>query len=217
VQKIGVLGGTFNPVHYGHLAAAEEVRDRLKLDRVLFVPAFLPPHKDEELPSAVQRLEMVRLAVAGNAHYAVSDIEIKRGGRSYTIDTITELQMKYPGAELYFLLGIDSFLEIRTWREWERLLTLCSFVILSREGYRFGDLAGIGIIDIPAAELTALDERRRDEVRVVHGDKSVMLERIPYYEISSTDVRRRVRQRRSIKYCLPDPVEHYIIDNQLYA
>jgi nicotinate-nucleotide adenylyltransferase len=216
-HRIGILGGTFNPVHYGHLAAAEEVRDRLKLDRVLFIPAFLPPHKNEELPSAVQRLEMVRLAVAGNPHCSVSDMEIKRGGRSYTIDTIGELKDKYPGTELYFLLGIDSFLEIRTWRDWERLLSLCVFVVLSREGHQFADLTALGFLDASPDDLVSLDDRRREEVRIAAGGRVIVLERIPFYEISSTDIRQRVRQRRSIKYCLPDPVEHYIIENKLYG
>ena len=216
-QRIGILGGTFNPVHLGHLAAAEEVRVRLKLDRVLFIPAFLPPHKDEDLPSAVQRLEMVRLAISSNQHFKVSDLEIKRGGRSYTIDTITELRQNHPGAELYFVTGLDSFLEIRTWKDWERLLSLCTFVVLSREGYRFADLTALGFLDAAAADLAALDEGRHGEARVAAGGRTLFLERVPYYEISSTGIRERVRQGRSIKYCLPDPVEHYIIENKLYG
>ena len=216
-QKIGILGGTFNPVHYGHLAGAEEVRDRLKLDRILFIPSFLPPHKDEDLPSAVQRLEMVRLALSGNQHFKASDIEIKRGGRSYTVDTITELHQHYPGAELFFLTGIDSFLEIRTWKEWERLLSLCAFVVLSREGHRFCDLVKLGFLGTAAAELTALDKGQTKQVKITVDDRKIVFERIPFYEISSTDIRERVRQGRSIKYCLPDPVEHYIIENKLYG
>jgi nicotinate-nucleotide adenylyltransferase len=216
-QKIGILGGTFNPVHYGHLAAAEEVRDRLKLDRVLFIPAFLPPHKDEDLPSAPQRLEMVRLAISTNPHFKASDIEIKRGGRSFTVDTIGELRQHYPGAELYFITGLDSFLEIRTWKDWERLLSLCTFVVLSREGYRFADIGALGFLDAAVAGLTDLDAGRKEQVRITEGDRALVFERIPYYEISSTDIRERVRRGKSIKYCLPDPVEHYIIENKLYG
>jgi nicotinate-nucleotide adenylyltransferase len=216
-QRIGILGGTFNPVHFGHLAAAEEVRDRLRLDRVLFIPAFLPPHKDEVLPSAVQRLEMVRLALATNPHFKASDIEIKRGGRSFTIDTIGDLQQLHPGAELYFITGIDAFIEVRTWMNWERLLSLCTFVVLSREGFRFGDLARLGFLDQAARDLAALDEGHAEQARTLIGDRSLVFERIPYYEISSTDIRARVRQGRSIKYCLPEAVEHYIIENKLYG
>jgi len=217
-QRLGILGGTFNPVHFGHLAAAEEVRDRLKLEKVIFIPSFLPPHKiDEDIPSAVQRQEMVRLALKGNAHFTVSDIEIRRGGRSYTIDTVEALRHAHPGAELYFLTGLDSFLEIRTWKDWDRLLTLCSFVVLSREGYRFRDMAQLGFLDVPEQELAALDAREKDQVVIMTGSIRVYLERVPFYDISSTDIRKRVREGRSVKYHLPDAVEHYIIENKLYA
>ena len=217
-QRLGILGGTFNPIHLGHLAAAEEVRDRLKLEKVIFIPSFLPPHKiDEEIPSAVQRQEMVRLAIKGNAQFTVSDMEIRRGGRSYTIDTIEALRQAHPGSELYFLTGLDSFLEIRTWKDWDRLLTLCSFVVLSREGYRFRDIAQLGFLDVPEQELSALDAREKDQVVITGESRPVYLERVPFYDISSTDIRMRVREGRSIKYHLPEAVEHYIIENKLYA
>jgi len=217
-QRIGILGGTFNPVHLGHLAAAEEVRDRLKLDKVLFVPSFLPPHKSEEdMPSAVQRQEMVRLAIKGNPHFTVSDVEIRRGGRSYTVDTIEALHKVHPGAELYFITGLDSFLEIGTWKEWERLMELCSFVVLSREGCRFRDISKLAFLNAPEHELAALDGREKEEAVFRTGNMRVHLERIPFYDISSTDIRARLRAGRSIKYHLPDAVEHYIIENKLYA
>ena len=217
-QRIGILGGTFNPVHLGHLAAADEVRDRLKLDKVLFVPSFLPPHKSEEdMPSAVQRQEMVRLAIKGNPHFTVSDVEIRRGGRSYTVDTIEALHKVHPGAELYFITGLDSFLEIGTWKEWERLMELCSFVVLSREGCRFRDISKLAFLNAPEHELAALDGREKEEAVFRTGNMRVHLERIPFYDISSTDIRARLRAGRSIKYHLPDAVEHYIIENKLYA
>lgn len=217
-QKLGILGGTFNPVHYGHLAAAEEVRDRLKLDRVLFIPSALPPHKQEEdMPSSVQRLEMVRLAVTGNPHFKVSDIEVKRGGKSYTIDTIEALLPLHPGAELFFITGLDSFLDIETWKEWERLLSLCSFVVLSRPGYSFVDLAKIGFLTQAEQELASLDRRETEQAVVKSGGIRVFLERISLYDISSTDIRTRIHQARTVKYHLPESVEHYIIENKLYA
>jgi len=217
-QRLGILGGTFNPIHFGHLAAAEEVRDRLKLEKIIFIPSFLPPHKiDEDIPAAVQRQEMVRLAIRGNTHFIVSDMEIRRGGRSYTIDTIEAMRQAHPGSELYFLTGLDSFLEIGTWQEWDRLLTLSSFVVLSRERYRFRDIAQLGFLDVPERELSALDDREKDQVVITTGNIRVYLERIPFYDISSTDIRTRVREGRSIKYHLPEAVEHYIIENKLYA
>jgi nicotinate-nucleotide adenylyltransferase len=217
-QKLGILGGTFNPIHYGHLAAAEEVRDRLKLDRILFIPSFLPPHKREEvLPHADLRMEMVRFATKDNPSFEVSDIEIKRGGRSYTIDTIEALRQAFPGTELYFITGLDSFLEIQTWRQWERLLSLCSFVVIPRPGYCFADLAKIDFMKSAAKELSRLDQGDLKQAVVRSGAYAVYLQMIPLYDISSTDIRARVKAGASIKYLLPDTVETYIIKNKLYA
>jgi len=217
-QRLGILGGTFNPIHLGHLAAAEEVRDRLKLEKVVFIPSFLPPHKSEEdMPSAVQRHEMIRLAIRGNPYFTVSDMEIRRGGRSYTVDTIEALRQAHPGSDLYFITGLDSFLEIGTWKDWERLLTRCTFVVLSREGCRFRDIAKLGFLNAPERELDALDGREQKQALIATGDMRIYLEQLPFYDISSTDIRMRVRGGRSIKYHLPESVEHYIIDNKLYA
>jgi nicotinate-nucleotide adenylyltransferase len=217
-QRLGILGGTFNPVHNGHLAAAEEVRDRMKLEKVIFIPSFLPPHKNEEdMPSALQRQEMIRLAIKGNIHFTVSDIEIRRGGRSYTIDTVEALRQAHLGADLYFITGLDSFLEIGTWKEWERLLTLCTFVVLSRDGYRFRDISKLEFLNAPEKDLAALDGREKEQTVIRTGNMRIHLERIPFYDISSTDIRTRVRGGRSIKYHLPEAVEHYIIENKLYA
>ncbi len=217
-QKIGILGGTFNPIHYGHLAAAEEIRDRLKLDRVLIIPSYLPPHKQEEdMPSAVQRLEMVRLAIAGNPNFKASDVEVKRGGKSYTIDTIETLRTANPGAELCFITGLDTFLEIQTWHQWERLLTLCCFAVLSRPGYIFSGLVKIDFMHAAEKDLAALDKGEIMHAVVRPGDFKIFLETVPLYDISSTDIRRRVKEARSIKYHLPESVENYIIENKLYA
>jgi nicotinate-nucleotide adenylyltransferase len=217
-QRIGILGGTFNPIHLGHLAAAEEVRDRLKLDAVLFIPAFLPPHKSESgMPSAAQRQEMVGLAIKGNPRFQVSDIEILRGGRSYTIDTIEELRRAYPGSDLVFITGLDTFLDIRTWKDWERLLTVCAFAVLSREGFRFRDLAGFGFLQVAQRDLERLDAGEITGVAAGAGAVRVSLERIPFYDISSTDIRNRIHGRHSAKYHLPDAVERYIIEHKLYV
>ncbi len=217
-QRIGILGGTFNPIHYGHLAAAEEVWSRLELDQVLFVPSFLPPHKKNEvIPSAAQRQEMVVLAIAGNPHFSLSDIEVKREGMSYSIDTVQELLHLHPSTDFYFITGLDSFLEIQTWKEWERLLSLCRFIVLSRPGYVFSDLASIDFMSTAAKELHALDQGALTRAVLETGRSTVHLEQIPLYDISSTDIRQRVRQGRTIKYLLPECVETYIIKNKLYG
>ncbi len=217
-HKLGILGGTFNPIHYGHLVAAEEVYDRLKLDRVLFIPSYLPPHKHEEdLPSAVQRLEMVRLATAGNPHFTVSDIEVKREGKSYTIETIDTLRTIHPGTELFFITGLDSFFDIQTWNQWKRLLGLCSFVVLSRPGYRFAGLMKIDFMKGTSKELAKLDGGELVHALFEPEGFNIFLEVIPLYDISSTDIRSRIRQSRTVKYHLPEAVETYIIKNNLYA
>jgi nicotinate-nucleotide adenylyltransferase len=217
-QRLGILGGTFNPIHNGHLAAAEEVRGRLKLDRILVVPSYLPPHKFEEaVPSAVQRLEMVRLATKDNPFLEPSGIEIDRGGRSYTIDTVEALRRLFPGTELFFITGLDSFLEIQTWHQWERLLTLCNFVVISRPGYHFGDLAKISFMKSASRELELLDQGGLQQAMVRSGAFTICLEMIPLFDISSTDIRNRVKAGTSIKYLLPDGIETYIIANKLYA
>lgn len=217
-QRIGILGGTFNPIHFGHLAAAEEVRERLKLDLVLFIPSCLPPHKqEEEIPSAAHRLEMVRLAIAGNSRFALSDIEVKRQGRSYTIDTIEQLDDVYENAELFFITGVDSFLEILTWKQWEHLLSLCAFVVLSRPGYRFSDLLNIGFMKKASGEMLLLDRGDIKQASIQTGAFRLYLEVISHFDISSTDIRSRTREGRTIKYLLPEPVEHYIIKNKLYG
>jgi len=217
-QRLGILGGTFNPIHYGHLAAAEEVRGRLKLERILFIPSHLPPHKFEgEVPSALQRLELVRLATLDNPFFEPSEIEIKRGGRSYTVDTVEALRQEFPGTELFFITGLDSFLEIQTWHQWEQLLTLCNFVVISRPGYHFVDLAKISFMKGAAHELAGLDRGDLQQAVVRSAAFTIFLEMIPLFDISSTDIRNRVKAGVSIKYLLPDAIETYIITNKLYA
>jgi nicotinate-nucleotide adenylyltransferase len=217
-QRIGIMGGTFNPVHFGHLAAAEEVRERLSLDRVLFIPAFIPPHKQEEnRATAAQRRDMVLLAIAGNEHFGLSDVDLKRGGTSYTIDTINTLRSSSPESKLFFITGLDAFLDIRTWHHWEQLLGLCAFVVLSRPGYHFSDLINLEFLNDFTGELLSLDQGAVQQAHIQPAGFDFYLQRIPQYDISSTDIRNRVREGRNIKYLLPESIEHYIIKNNLYA
>src|SRR5258706_4232754 len=141
--RLGLLGGSFNPLHNGHLAIARQTRKALGLDQVLFVPTGLPPHKPNgSLAPAKDRYEMVRLAIASDPSLAISDVEVRRPGKSFSIDTIRLLQQEY-GAEtqLFFLIGLDAFLDFPSWREPQTLLELCRFVILSRPGLSFRSLS----------------------------------------------------------------------------
>ena len=137
MKKLGILGGSFNPIHLGHLVLAETAREALGLERVIFIPAKLPPHKRAAaLADGADRLAMVRLAVAGNPALAASDIELRRPGVSYSVDTVRALRQKLgAGTEIYFLIGMDTVAELTAWREVARLARLCKFVPLSRPGH----------------------------------------------------------------------------------
>jgi nicotinate-nucleotide adenylyltransferase len=203
VNKLGVLGGSFNPVHLGHLVLAETAREALGLERVLFIPAKLPPHKRAAaLAAGADRLAMVRLAVAGNPALAVSDIELRRPGVSYSVDTIRALREKLgPGPEIYFLIGMDTVAELTGWREIAALARLCKFVPLSRPG-------------IAGPNATALERAIGKLPARAILQRAVAM---PVIGISSSDVRRRVAQGRTIRYLVPDAVAAYIRRKRLYA
>jgi nicotinate-nucleotide adenylyltransferase len=197
-MRIGVLGGTFDPIHLAHLAAAEEVRVRIALERVLFVPAGLPPHKlHVNVTPTEHRLKMVELAIADNPHFTLSRVDIDRFGPSYTVDTIELLHDEYgPDAELYFIMGSDSLAELLTWHKPERLIRLCRIVALTRPGHR-----------VDLKELNRL---------LPGAIARVQLLDMPLLEISGTDLQRRVRAGLSIKYLVPPAVETYIHRHGLY-
>ena len=192
---LGVLGGTFDPIHLGHLILGEQVREQLGLDRVLFVPSARPPHKlGDRIADAEHRLAMVELAVTSNPHFAVSRRELDRVGPSYTITTIKELRSQGHG-QVYFVLGADAVLDLRSWREPDELLRACQVVAAARPGF---DLSRIS---------RALGAERASRVRVLD---------IPQIEISSTDLRQRVAAGRSLRYLVPDAVGDYIAEKGLY-
>jgi len=196
-MRIGILGGTFNPVHIGHLVIASEVKERLKLDKVVFVPTGKAPHKRVRGATPDERYEMVSLAVRGNASFEVSPIEIEKSKivnrPTFTLETITELKKIYGKKEkIYFIVGIDEMLKISTWKEPNRLLKLCKFVVVTRPGY----------------ELKKLDRRIASRVMTLE---------VPGLEISASDIRKRIKSGRSIKYLLPREVEDYIHKKRLYS
>jgi nicotinate-nucleotide adenylyltransferase len=197
-MRVGVIGGTFDPVHVGHLIIAEEVRARLGLDRMVFVPAGTPPHKlSQEITDPEHRLEMVRLAIAGNPGLSVSRIDIDRPGRCYTVDTIRLLQDAWGAkAEIYFLIGADSLAELPTWYRPERLFRLCRVVAVGRPGYR--------------ADLDELNRWFPGAISVIR------MFSVPEVDVSSTEIRQRVREGRSIDGLVPPSVERYIYEHHLY-
>jgi len=214
-ERIGILGGTFNPVHCGHLRAAAAVRTRFSLDRVLFIPSFIPPHKESAgIASAEERLKMVELAVRGKPAFIPSAVEIRAKGRSYSILTLNKIKSSYPRAWIFFILGVDAFLEIETWREWKRVLERCLFIVVTRPGYRLRDAEDV------------LGLAYRGQVRSVSRLENVpeqwflrsriFLVPIAAADISSTEIRRRIREDRSIKGLVPAAVEDYIHKHGLY-
>jgi len=193
------MGGTFDPVHYGHLIAAEYARHEFKLEQVVFMPAARPPHKEmEQVLDSNHRYEMVRRAVKGNPAFAISDLEMKRTGNSYTIDTIRHFLEECPGRAVFFIMGADSLLTMTTWKDYQNLARLCQFVVVTRPGY---------VISESEPVLKQLPSVLWENVHFLP---------IPALDISSSDIRERVAAGRPIKYLLPDDVEQYIAETGLY-
>lgn len=213
--RIGILGGTFNPVHYGHLRVSEEVRERIGLEKILFIPSGNPPLKDLELAPAEYRHEMTRLAIASNPSFEISDIESRKTGKSYTVDTLVTLREMHPGKKLYFILGIDAFLDIPLWYHPERIMELTNFVVVSRPGFSFTKLSSRVAAD--AKELSALESAHCDvcTTAIENGGEVLLMNTTPM-DISATAIRKLVKQRMSVKYLLPESVESFIISHNLY-
>jgi len=196
-ERIGVFGGTFDPIHMGHLVVAEEARVCCALDRVIFVPAKRPPHKPgEPHASACDRLEMVRLAVEDNSHFCVSAMELERPGPSFTVDTLRAIREGHPSSTLFFVMGADSLVHLKTWRDPRGIMQLARFIAVTRPDWDI-DLA---VLDRELPGLAANTELLTT-VRL---------------EISSTDLRERVSEGRPIRYQMPDRVEAYIREQGLY-
>lgn len=214
-NKIGILGGTFNPIHYGHLRIAEEVREKLGLAKILFIPSCNPPLKGEDLADVRNRYEMTRFSVENNPFFDISDIECKRGGKSYTVETLASLGKAHPENDFYFIMGIDSFLEIPSWYQPEKLIELTHFVVVSRPGFRFSDL--FSRIPVNKKTLSDLDRRTLGVYgTTMKSGKEIFLLNVTPIGISATAIRTLLRSGMSIKYLLPEAAESYIIANKLY-
>ncbi len=216
-MNIGLFGGTFNPIHNCHLIVAEEVHRKAGLDRVLFVVSNLPPHR-EEVIAAAHRLEMTRLAVAPYPAFEVSDIEVNRPGPSYTIDTVRALRRESPQDSFSFIIGLDAFMEIPSWREAETLLGLCNFIIVSRPSFRFRDITRMPLVGrVNESALQGLDRGEIDRVdHSLPGGHALLFLKVTPCPISATHTRRALVERHSLKNLLPPSVESYIIEKALY-
>jgi nicotinate-nucleotide adenylyltransferase len=213
-MKIGLFGGTFDPIHWGHLRSAEEVHEAFKLDRVLFVPAGNPPHKKRRpITVSKDRVRMVRLAIAGQRAFAVSPVEIKRSGKSYTIDTLRQLvAISAARDSYYFIIGHDAFAEIASWKDFRELFSLCNFIVTSRPG--FGNSQSVRTLPVAVRGLFCY-EKNKKAYRHTSGTYLYFL-RITDIAISASEIRKRVAAARSIRYLLPSEVEAFIRRKGLY-
>jgi len=218
--RIGVFGGTFNPIHHCHLTIARQTRERADLDRILFVPTGEPPHKPaESLTSAQHRMEMVRLAIASEPCFLLSDIEVRRAAKSYSIDTIRLLRAEYGiSAELFFMIGLDAFLELEDWREASELVRAINFVVVSRPGMFFANLARMPLLaTADRTSLTKFDTGGTDRLDLsLTAQTMLTLLRLPPCKISGSDIRMRLRKGLTVANLLPESVESYILCHELY-
>ena len=192
-MRLGVLGGTFDPIHIGHLQLALSIQDQLSLDRVLFIPAADPPHKESDPPTATapDRLAMVDLAITDSSSFESSRLELDRPGKSYTADTIDELRLLYPHSEIFLIIGWDNAFQLSTWHEPERILNACTVI------------AGSRVADEASVEPKLLRQLERVDT--------------PLIDVSSTDIRQRLAVGESIDGLVPEAVEAYIAEQRLYS
>jgi nicotinate-nucleotide adenylyltransferase len=212
--RLGIFGGTFNPVHLAHLIVAQTLVGEAGIDRVVFIPSATPPHKEEEPAGAAHRLAMVRLAVADNPSFEVSEEEIHRGGTSYSVDTLRALRRDRPGDTLSFIIGMDAFRDVASWRDSPALFSLAGFTVIPRPGHDAGDVPGFLPPGVTAGPATGPSDR---PVFPIPGcGTAIRVVPVPPLGISSSDIRRRVREGLSIRYLVPRAVEEHILAHRLY-
>ncbi|MGB4660773.1 MAG: nicotinate-nucleotide adenylyltransferase [Mobilitalea sp.] len=200
MNKLGIMGGTFDPIHYGHLVAAEMARSKFELSKVLFIPSGTPPHKDRsDITDAGFRYEMIERAIQDNPAFEISALELERKGLSYTVDTLRALRGIWPEHELYFITGSDVLREIFSWREVEEILMMTEFIGAARPGFDASDF------------LLKVQQKHPETQGRIHYME------VPALAISSTDIRSRVKQGYPIRYLLPEPVRLFIQQHGLYT
>jgi nicotinate-nucleotide adenylyltransferase len=200
-MRLGIFGGTFDPIHLGHLIVAEQCREQGRLDQVLFIPAARPPHKnDQELTAYAQRVEMLALALSGNPAFRIDEREKDRPGPSFTVDTLAQLHGYHDGAELFLIIGSDTLRDLPHWHEPVRIL----------------ELAGLLVAPRPGAPIPAADEIKKSLGLADSFPLRYQVCDIPLIDIASRDLRRRIAESRSVRYLLPRAVEAYLYDKNIY-
>ena len=210
-MTLGVLGGTFDPIHNGHIAAADAAQRALKLEAVMLVPSRIPPHRQDPVgASGEHRYAMAALAAAERPGWTASRIELDREGRSYTYDTLIELGKQFPGTQIFFILGADAFAEIATWSRYPAVLDLANFVVVSRPGITLDSLCERVPSAFPSTSLRASSLRPSAKTRVIPVETTTP-------DVSSTEIRRRIRAGVSLAGLVPDSVATYIQTHRLYV
>jgi len=223
-MRIGIMGGTFDPIHLGHLRAAEEIYWAFGLDRIIFVPAARPPHKEEVVAaSAMHRYEMVSLATVFTPYFTVSPIELQREGKSYSVETVREFQrLSGPDTNLYFVVGVDAFLEMSEWREAKELLTLARVIVTARPGWRLDEVEHLlapeqrRLLGHPTFRYLKVSEVDPERVEEAPALRQVLLVEVVSLDIASREIRQLVEEGRSIRHLVPDTVAAYMAKNRLY-
>lgn len=215
--KVGLFGGSFNPLHTGHLRAAEDVRETLGLDKVIFIPSSIHPVKnDKNIIDAKYRLKMLELATKGVEEFEVSDVEMNRPGPSYTIDTLKYFKNNFKNYKLFFILGTENLAKIDTWKDYNELFKYSDFAVVIRPGFNFSNIKDI----IPGVLAKQFKLSEKTDYKTVYkhsGGNNLIFFKIKGIRISSTTLRKIVKSGKSIKYFVPDSVNKYIIKNKLYS
>lgn len=209
-RTIGVLGGTFDPIHFGHLRTGLELLERLSLSEVRFIPCRQPPHRDAPATPAALRLRMVEAAIAGQRGFVADGRELERNGPSYTVDTLIDLRDEHPSAALCLLLGMDAFLGLQTWDRWQQLFELAHIVVAHRPGWPVPKVGPLGNLIRDRRTESALDLSRTPAGRI-------HVEVVTQLEISATELRNGIRAGESPRYLVPESVRHIILETECYA
>ena len=222
LNRVGLFGGTFNPIHFGHLRTALETLEGFGLDQIRFIPAADPPHKDKtDLADESDRLAMLTQAIENNPLFSVSDIELRRPGRSYTIDTVRQFtREKLPSTQCFLIIGLDAFMDISTWKEYKEILKNIPLIVMSRpdenEPFMNRNFSGIG--EYMENRISTGFVFNKEQNAFVHKSlKPIYIFPVTSLHISATTIRQHVRQGRSIRYLVPDSVATYIHDKRLYT
>ena len=187
-MKVGIFGGSFDPIHIGHLIIAEFAREYMGLDKVIFIPVGNPSHREDNLVSAIDRYNMVKIAIENNSNFEVSDIEIADGKMNYTYDTLLEIKNRYENCEIFEIIGEDSADYLHKWKNYDDLLEMCKFLVFKREGFNYNS-----------------------------NHRNIIVMDSPKVSISATFIRDRIKENKSIKYMVEEKVEKYIVEKRLYT